>query len=131
MRSAQIFEGIFAAALGLALLGVPVRAQTPSTLHSATAATGSATAAPSAPPKADPRRAEKDVDAGDKAVAEGRFDDALVAYDDAARYAPRDAEILGKGATLRSQLVRAHADNAEQFGVAHCDAHRSRQRRRS
>ncbi|HEY2822904.1 MAG TPA: FG-GAP-like repeat-containing protein [Candidatus Acidoferrum sp.] len=117
MRSAQIFEGIFAAALGLALLGVPVRAQTPSTLHSATAATGSATAAPSAPPKADPRRAEKDVDAGDKAVAEGRFDDALVAYDDAARYAPRDAEILGKGATLRSQLVRAHADNAEQFAI--------------
>ena len=66
----------------------------------------------------DPKRAQKDVEAGDKAAAEGRFDDALAAYDEAAKYAPQNAAIVGKGATLRSQLVRAHTDNAEQFALS-------------
>jgi type II secretory pathway component GspD/PulD (secretin) len=123
MRLAQIFECITAAALCLALAGSPACAQAPAASaasHLAPVAAGP----PAAPPKADPKRAEKDVDAGDKAVAEGRFDDALAAYDDAARNAPRDTEILGKGATLRSQLVRAHADNAEQFAI-HGDVHKA------
>ena len=88
---------------------VPARAQTsaaPTTSHPAAAALMN-----------DPKRAEKDVEAGDKAAAEGRFDDALAAYDEAARYAPQNIAILGKGATLRSQLVRAHTDNAEQFAL--------------
>jgi len=113
MRLAQIFDGIReglpAALVSLALLSVPMCAQTtatPATSHPAAAALMN-----------DPKRAQKDVEAGDKAAAEGRFDDALTAYDDAARYAPQDMTILGKGAFLRSQLVRAHADNAEQFAL--------------
>ncbi len=113
MRLAQIFEGMCgrmsAALVCLALVGVPARAQTPAapaSAHPAAAATSN-----------DPKRAEKDVDAGDKAAAEGRFDDALKAYDEAARYAPQNFDVLAKGATLRMQLVRAHTDNAEQFAL--------------
>jgi type II secretory pathway component GspD/PulD (secretin) len=93
----------------LALAGVSARAQTaatPATSHPAPAAMMN-----------DPKRAEKNVEAGDKAAAEGRFDDALAAYDEAAHYAPQNIEVLGKGATLRMQLVRAHTDNAEQFAL--------------
>jgi Bacterial type II and III secretion system protein/FG-GAP-like repeat len=109
MRSAQIFGGIFAALACLSLLGSPGRAQTPvapTTSHPAAAAMMN-----------DPKRAQKDVEAGDKAAAEGRFEDALAAYDEAARSAPQDIAILGKSAGLRSQLVRAHTDNAEQFAL--------------
>lgn len=109
MRRAQIFEGIAAATVCLALLSVPARAQTsatPATSHPAAAALMN-----------DPKRAQKDVEAGDKAAAEGRFDDALAAYDEAAHYAPQNIAVLGKGATLRAQLVRAHTDNAEQFAL--------------
>src|ERR1700761_3182751 len=113
MRLAQTFEGTLkgaaAALVWLAFFGVPAAAQTaatPTTSHPAAAAMMN-----------DPKRAEKDVDAGDKAAAEGRFDDALTAYDEAAHYAPQNLDILGKGATLRMQLVRAHTDNAEQFAL--------------
>ncbi len=102
-------KGAAAALVCLALTGVPARAQTaatPTTSHPAAAAIMN-----------DPKRAEKDVDAGDKAAAEGRFDDALAAYDEAAHYAPQNLDILGKGAALRMQLVRAHTDNAEQFAL--------------
>jgi general secretion pathway protein D len=113
MRLAQIFggicEGLPAALVSLALFSAPVCAQTsatPATSHPAAAAMMN-----------DPKRAQKDIEAGDKAAAEGRFDDALAAYDEAARYAPQNMAILGKGATLRTQLVRAHTDNAEQLAL--------------
>jgi Flp pilus assembly secretin CpaC len=109
MRLSQIFEGVCAALACLALLAVPARAQTPATpgtSHPAAAALMN-----------DPKRAQKDVEAGDKAAAEGRFDDALAAYDEAARNAPQNFAVLGKGATLRAQMVRAHTDNAEQFAL--------------
>src|SRR6201994_1433602 len=117
MRLAQIF-GRMSIALGAlacaAVAATPLCAQTPaaaSTSHPAT------TAATTAALMNDPKRAQKEVEAGDKAVAEGRFDDALGSYDDAARYAPQNVAILGKGAALRAQLVRAHTDNAEQFAL--------------
>jgi len=81
-------------------------------------ATATTTSKPAMAVLLDPKRAQKDVEAGDKATAEGRFDDALAAYDEAAKYAPQNAAIVGKGATLRSQLVRAHTDNAEQFALS-------------
>jgi type II secretory pathway component GspD/PulD (secretin) len=113
MPLAQIFERISVAVAFTALLVVPARAQTPAAPTTSRPATTAATAAL----MNDPKRAQKDVEAGDKAAAEGRFDEALAAYDEAARYAPQNVAILGKGATLRSQLVRAHTDNAEQFAL--------------
>src|ERR1700722_17050834 len=109
MRLSQIFEGVCAALACLALLAVPARAQTPATpgtSHPAAAALMN-----------DPKRAQKDVEAGDKAAAEGLFDDALAMYDEAARNAPQNFAVLGKGAALRAQLVRAHTNNAEQFAL--------------
>src|ERR1700722_11704011 len=106
MRFAQNFVRSSAALLCLALLGISTPSQTPSTTHATTDAV-----------KIDPKRAEKDVQTGDDAVAAGRFDEALVAYDEAAKYAPQDLAILRKGATLRAELVRAHSDSAEQFAL--------------
>src|SRR5579871_2790138 len=110
MRPAQIFEGILAALVCLALFAAAAHAQTPATPSSSRPAAAAALIN-------DPKRAQRDVEAGDKAVAEGRFDDALAAYDEAARFAPQNLTVLGKGATLRAQLVRAHTDNAEQFAL--------------
>src|SRR5215475_12424472 len=67
---------------------------------------------------ADPKRAQKAIDAGEKAEAEGRPEDALVAYDEAARYAPQDMAVVARSAVLRSRLVRTHVDNAERLGLA-------------
>jgi tetratricopeptide (TPR) repeat protein len=66
----------------------------------------------------DPRRAEKAVERGDKAEAEGRVDEALTAYDEAARYAPLDLAVVGRSAALRSKLVRTHVENAERLALA-------------
>src|SRR6185369_5739657 len=66
----------------------------------------------------DPKRAQKAIEKGEKAEAEGRSAEALAAYDEAVRYAPQDMAIVARSATLRSKLVRAHVDNAEQLGLA-------------
>ncbi len=66
----------------------------------------------------DPKRAQKAAERGDKAEAQGRADEALIAYDEAARYAPQDLAIVGRGAALRSQLVRNHVDAAERLALA-------------
>src|ERR1700687_1287408 len=66
----------------------------------------------------DPKRAQKAAERGDKAEKEGRADEARFAYDEAARYAPQDMAIVGRGATLRSQLVRNHVDAAERLALA-------------
>jgi type II/III secretion system protein/VCBS repeat protein len=106
MPFAQNFVRTSAALLCLALLGISTSSQTPTTPRATTDAV-----------KVDPKRAEKDVEVGDDAAAAGRFDDALVAYDDAAKNAPQDMAIVRKGATLRALLVRAHTDSAEQFAL--------------
>ncbi len=78
--------------------------------------------APSQPQAAtvrpDPKRAQKYVDQGDKAAAEGKFDEALLAYVEAARYAPQEGYILERGAALRSKLVRAYVEAAERDALA-------------
>ena len=66
----------------------------------------------------DPKRAQKYVDQGDKAAAEGKFDEALLAYEAAARYAPQEGYILERGAALRSKLVRAYVEAAERDALA-------------
>jgi len=66
----------------------------------------------------DPKRAQKYVDQGDKAAAEGNFEEALVAYEEAARYAPQEGYILERGAALRSKLVRAYVEAAERDALA-------------
>jgi Flp pilus assembly secretin CpaC len=65
----------------------------------------------------DTKRARTAIERGDKAAAEGRVDDALAAYDEAARLAPQDAAILGRGAALRAKIVREHADKAESLAL--------------
>ena len=66
----------------------------------------------------DSKRAQKAAERGDKAQADGRIDDALLAYDEAARYAPQDLTLVGRGAALRSRLIRGHVENAEQLALA-------------
>jgi len=103
MRTVRLITALF---LPL-LLCAPVPAQGP---------------APSQPQKTavnpDPKRAQKYVDQGDKAAAEGKFDEALAAYEDAARYAPQEGYILERGAALRSKLVRAYVEAAERDALA-------------
>lgn len=67
--------------------------------------------------KPDPKRAKKLVAYGEKQEAAGAFEQALAAYEEAARYAPFDITIVGKAATLRSKLVRGHSENAERLAL--------------
>src|SRR6266436_2094901 len=66
----------------------------------------------------DPERAQKAAEQGDKAEAAGRFDEALAAYEEAARYARQDADVIERGVALRSKLVRTHAEAAERDALA-------------
>jgi type II secretory pathway component GspD/PulD (secretin) len=66
----------------------------------------------------DAKRAQKAAQEGERAEAAGQLDEALEAYDEAARYAPKDTGIVGRRATLRSRLVRSHAEAAERDALA-------------
>ena len=66
----------------------------------------------------DPKRAQKAAERGDKAEAAGRMEEALTAYEEAAQYAPQDAAIVGRGAALRSKLVRVYVEAAERDALA-------------
>jgi type II secretory pathway component GspD/PulD (secretin) len=68
-------------------------------------------------PPPDLKHALKSVAQGESAEKEGKIDDALLAYDEAARYAPRDPAIIAKGAVLRSKLVQVHTANAERLAL--------------
>ena len=74
--------------------------------------------APNAIVRADPKRAEKVAERGEKAEAAGRNDEALLAYDEAARLAPQNLAFATRGAALRSRLIREHVDKAEQLALA-------------
>src|SRR5258708_5981879 len=74
--------------------------------------------APNAIVRPDPKRAEKLVERGEKAEADGRNDEALLAYDEAARLAPQNLALVSRGAALRSRLIREHVDKAEQLALA-------------
>jgi Flp pilus assembly secretin CpaC len=87
------------------LLCQQLPAQAPSQLQAATV-------------RPDLKRAQKAAERAGKAEAAWRFDEALAAYDEAARYAPQDAAIVERGATLRSKLVRAYVEAAERDALA-------------
>jgi type II secretory pathway component GspD/PulD (secretin) len=74
--------------------------------------------APNSLIRPDPKRAQKLVESGQKAEADGRNDEALSAYDEAARLAPQNLALVGRGAALRSRLIREHVDKAEQLALA-------------
>jgi tetratricopeptide (TPR) repeat protein len=73
-------------------------------------------------PQPNPKYAKKTAELGDKALAEGRVEEALAYYEEALRYAPQDAAIAERTAELRSKLVRDHVDAAERDALAgHAD----------
>jgi len=94
------------ASLSLAvLLSAPVPAQSPTAAQQPTAAS-------------DLKKAQKLVDEGDKAAADGKFDIALADYLEAARYAPQEGYIVERGAAMRSKLVRVYVQAAESDALA-------------
>lgn len=66
----------------------------------------------------DLKRARRAAERGEKAEAAGRLDEALTAYEEAARYAPQDMPYAAKLAALRSKLVRSYSDAAERDALA-------------
>jgi|HubBroStandDraft_6_1064221.scaffolds.fasta_scaffold10766_2 Flp pilus assembly secretin CpaC len=73
-------------------------------------------------PRPNPKSAKKLSELADKALAEGRFDEALNYYEQAARYAPQDAGLVERIASMRSKLVRDHVEAAERDALAgHAD----------
>lgn len=70
-----------------------------------------------AAPKQDPRRAKQLLEHGVRAEAAGHSEEALTAYDEAARLDPRNAAALERGALLRSRLVRQRMDEAERLAL--------------
>ena len=121
MASPQITRDATALFLSALLICAPLSAQRRANLQRSRRVRRRARFTPlrnlSPPSRLDPKRAQKAVETGEKAEAEGRSDEALAAYDEAARYAPQNMAIVARSATLRSQLVRAHIDNAEQLGA--------------
>jgi type II secretory pathway component GspD/PulD (secretin) len=67
--------------------------------------------------KPDPKRAKKLLEQAAKEEASGDYIRALSDYEEAARYAPFDVTIVGKGTALRSRLLREHLDGAERMAV--------------
>src|ERR1700751_479831 len=73
-------------------------------------------------PRPNPKYAKKVADLGDKALSDGRADEALAYYEEAARFSPQDMNIVERFASLRSRLVRDHVDAAERDALAgHAD----------
>src|SRR6266481_2667338 len=96
-----------ATALLLSLLGGLVPGQAPSSSHPQANAV-----------HPDPKLAQKSLEQGDKAAAAERLDEALAAYEEAARYAPLDTEIVERAAALRSKRVRSLVEAAERDALA-------------
>ena len=67
--------------------------------------------------KPDPKLAKKLLEQAAKEEAAGDYVRALSDYEEAARYAPFDVTIVGKGTALRSRLLREHLDGAERLAV--------------
>ncbi len=73
-------------------------------------------------PRPNPKFAKKLPELADKELAEGRFDEALNYYQQAARFAPQDTALLERIASMRSKLVRDHVEAAERDALAgHAD----------
>ncbi|HEY6945286.1 MAG TPA: FG-GAP-like repeat-containing protein [Candidatus Acidoferrum sp.] len=73
---------------------------------------------PSQKPRPDLKRARRAAERAEKAEAAGRFEEALAALEEAARYAPQDIHFAARAEALRSRLVRAYSDAAERDALA-------------
>jgi Flp pilus assembly secretin CpaC len=67
--------------------------------------------------KPDPKRARKLAEQAAQEEAAGDYVDALSDYEEAARYAPFDVNMVGKSVALRSRLLREHVDSAERLAI--------------
>src|ERR1700686_4432284 len=65
----------------------------------------------------DLKRAQKAAEHGDQAEAAGHIEEALLYYQEATYYAPREARYIAKEAALRSKLVRSHVEVAERAAI--------------
>jgi Flp pilus assembly secretin CpaC len=73
-------------------------------------------------PRPNPKSAKKLTELADKELSEGRFDEALNYYEQAARFAPQDTALIERIASMRSKLVRDHVEAAERDALAgHAD----------
>lgn len=110
----RMLADTFRAPLSLLLAGLLLCPQMPA---QSGASAGNPAQDPFAVVKPNPKVAKKLAEHAAKAEAAGDEEEALAAYEEAAHYAPMDVTIVGKGAALRSRLVRAHVDNAERLAV--------------
>jgi len=65
----------------------------------------------------DLKRAQKAAERGDQAEAAGHIDQALLHYQEAVYYAPREMRYGVREAALRSKLVRTHVEAAERAAL--------------
>lgn len=65
----------------------------------------------------DLKRAQRDVQQGEKEEAAGNWQAALAHYEAAAKDAPEDLGIVGHASALRAKLVRLHVDSAENAAI--------------
>ncbi|HKT47813.1 MAG TPA: FG-GAP-like repeat-containing protein [Candidatus Acidoferrales bacterium] len=65
----------------------------------------------------DAKKAQKAAERGDKLESQGKDKEALAAYEEAARFAPNDPAIVGRGAALKSKMVRVHVEAAERLAL--------------
>lgn len=73
-------------------------------------------------PHPNPKFSKKLSELADRELADGRFDEALNYYEQAARYAPQDTALIERIASMRSKLVRDHVEAAERDALAsHAD----------
>src|SRR5256885_12789152 len=63
--------------------------------------------------RSDLKQARRAAERGEKAEAAGRLEEALAAYEEAARYAPQDMSYATRAAALRSRLVRSEEHTSE------------------
>ena len=67
--------------------------------------------------KDDLKQAAKYADAGDKALAAGKMNEALADYRQAVKAAPGDAGIARRAASVRAQVVQSMVDRAEKAAL--------------
>jgi len=97
---------MFSAALFLCFLCAPLPAQVPAIAQSPAAE------------HPNPKQALRASERGAKAEAAGRLEEALAAYQEAARLAPQDTATVERAAALRSKLVRVYTEAAERDALA-------------